>query len=280
MKHTHSILLSLSAVLCLAAAPAPAADEPSASRAARSVHLWWDASDGDLFYNEATIQESVPGSYFMACGWNTGYFGIQELGRGRKLVIFSVWDPTRGDNPNAVPDEQRVEVLHQDPDVQVSRFGGEGTGGKSLFDFDWQNGQAYRLMVRGEVQGEKTAYSGYFFLPGENRWKHLVTFRTRTGGQPLKGYYSFVEDFRRDGRSPHEVRRALFGHGWVRSLDGRWNALTKATFTADRTPLDNINAVLDGDRFSLATGGETKNTTPLRSNLERAPLDVPLPDFP
>src|SRR6187455_689110 len=45
-------------------------------KAARSVHLWWSAPEGTDFYNEARIQESTPGSYFMACGWNTGYFGV------------------------------------------------------------------------------------------------------------------------------------------------------------------------------------------------------------
>jgi hypothetical protein len=42
------------------------------------------------------VGNSVPGSYFMAVGWNTGYFGIQEVSADRKVVIFSVWDPTKG----------------------------------------------------------------------------------------------------------------------------------------------------------------------------------------
>src|SRR5262249_31296271 len=70
-------------------------------RAARSVHLWWSAPEGSDFYNEARVEQSVPGSYFMACGWNTGYFGIQELGDGKKIVLFSVWDPTKGDDAKA-----------------------------------------------------------------------------------------------------------------------------------------------------------------------------------
>ncbi|MEI6177990.1 MAG: DUF3472 domain-containing protein [Verrucomicrobiota bacterium] len=48
----------------------------------------------------------------MVCGWDTGYFGIQELGDGRKIAIFSVWDPAKGDHADKVPPEQRVEVLH------------------------------------------------------------------------------------------------------------------------------------------------------------------------
>ena len=46
-----------------------------------------------------------------------------------------------------------------------------------------------------------------FYVPKDKRWKHLVTFRTRTGGDRLKGLYSFVEDFRRDTKSANDVRR-------------------------------------------------------------------------
>ena len=63
----------------------------SAIRAARSVHLSYPAPEGLWFYNEMVVEQSVNGSYFMACGWNTGYFGIQQLGRpDDKVVLFSV----------------------------------------------------------------------------------------------------------------------------------------------------------------------------------------------
>jgi len=114
--------------LTVSAADAPPAGTPP--RAARSVHLHYPATEGDAFYNELTVEQSVPGSYFMAAGFSHGYFGIQEQGRGQKVVLFSVWDPTKGNEAKNVPVEQRVEVLHQDPDVQVKRFGGEGTGGQ------------------------------------------------------------------------------------------------------------------------------------------------------
>src|SRR5215213_9438692 len=112
---------------CVFAAEPPA--DQSSPRAARSVHLHYPiAAPADSFYNEMTVERTVPGSYFMACGFRHGYFGIQELGGGRKVVLFSVWDPTKGDEAKAVPLEQRVEVLHQGDGVEVKRFGGEGTG--------------------------------------------------------------------------------------------------------------------------------------------------------
>ena len=170
----------------------------------------------------------------MAVGWNTGYFGIQEISADRKVVIFSVWDPTKGDDAKAVPDEQRVEVLHQDRDVRIKRFGGEGTGGQCMWDYAWRDGANYRFVLHATVEGEKTAYAAYFYLPEEKRWKHLATFRTLTKGSPLKGYYSFVEDFRRNGKSVEQTRRARFANGWVRSLDNVWIPFKQARFTASK----------------------------------------------
>ncbi len=121
-----------------------AADAPKPPRAARSVHLGFPAPDAALFYNEMVVAESVNGSYFMACGWNTGYFGLQQLGSPtNKVVIFSVWDPTKGDNPNAVKPEDRVELLHEGEGdgVRIRRFGGEGTGGQCMAPFAWKIGE-------------------------------------------------------------------------------------------------------------------------------------------
>ena len=260
------------------------ADDNQAPRAARSVHLGWQAPPGDLFYTEMSVEKSVPGSYFMAAGWNTGYFGIQEISAAKKVVIFSVWDAAKGDDPKAVPEEQRVEVLHQDPDVRIKRFGGEGTGGQCMWPFDWQIGATYRFCVQATVHGEKTAYTAFFYLAHEDLWKKLATFRTWSKGSPLKGYYSFVEDFRRDTKSVHEIRRARFGNGWVRTVDAAWVPLTSAKFTASNATWEskeNIDAGLADGMFYLATGGDLRASTPLNSRLEQPSLDVKPPtDLP
>jgi uncharacterized protein DUF3472 len=238
------------------------------------VHLSYVGHNGIAFYNELRVERSVAGSYFMAAGFNHGYFGIQEQVKGRKVVIFSVWDPTKGDNASAVPLEQRVEVLSQGEDVVVKRFGGEGTGGQSFYEYDWKPGQTYRFLVKAAVAEEKTAYAGYFYLPELNRWKHLVTFRTRTGGENLRGLYSFVEDFRRDGQSAREMRRAVFGNGWVQDSAGQWKELVRARFTASGASWeakDTIDAGLVDNCFYLQTGGATATSTPLNSFLDRQP---------
>ncbi len=247
------------------------ADERLKGIACRSVHLGFPAAEGSAFYKEVTIDNSALGTYFMVCGWNKGYFGLQEQGKGHKVLIFSVWDSGQND-PQAVTEGERTKLIFKDEKVRTGRFGGEGTGGQSFFDYDWKVGETYRFLVTSKVDRQRTEYAGYFYVSEDKAWKHLVTFSTVTGGKHLGGYYSFVEDFKRDRVSTTHVRRARFGNGWVCSVDGDWSALMRARFTADSNPVMNINAGVEGGRFFLTTGGQTENTdTKLREFINLPP---------
>lgn len=281
MKGNGLSLCSWMATFCLALTVCARAAENKPFRAARSVHLSYPAPEALGFYNEVIVDQSVDGSYFMACGWNTGYFGIQQLGSPKdKVVLFSVWDPTHGDDPNAIKPEDRVEVLYQGQDVRIKRFGGEGTGGQCLWKFNWQAGDTNRFCLAARIEGAKTAYTAWF--RAESGWKKLATFRTRTMGKPMTGLYSFIEDFRRDSRSAGQVRRARFGNAWVRTTEGNWVALAKARFTASSAEWEskeNIDAGAQGEWFYLATGGDTARTRELKSliQLPRPPAVAPVP---
>ncbi len=259
------------------------ADEKLKGIACRSVHLGYSAPAGTAFYNEARVDQSADGTYFMVAGFRHGYFGLQELANGKKLILFSVWDPTSGNDPKKVPEDHKVKTLHKDEGVRVGRFGGEGTGGQSFFDYDWKAGETYRFLVTAKADGaERTAYSGYFYLNDARKWKHLVTFSTLTKGMLIEGTYSFVEDFRRNKISTTKTRKATFGNGWLKTTAGEWTELTKCRFTADANPVVNIDAGVKDSRFFLATGGMIENTnTPLRKSMERpkskgVPDDLPL----
>jgi hypothetical protein len=279
----HSVMriqLILSLIL-MCSAFAWGAEQASAPRAARSVHLSYPAPEADAFYNEVTVERSAPGSYFMACGFRHGYFGMQEQTGQRKVVLFSIWDPTSGNDAKNVPPEQRVEVLHQDADVVIKRFGGEGTGAQCFLKYDWQIGETCRFFVRAAVEAEKTAYAAYFYLPQAKQWKHLATFRTRTGGERLKGFYSFIEDFRRDTKSAAEVRRATFANAWV--LAGEWKPLLTARFTASNSQWeakDSIDCGIASNAFFLQTGGDTKMNMAVGGRIERALKDKTPPVMP
>jgi hypothetical protein len=254
------------------------ADESLKGIACRSVHLGYPAAEGTAFYNELTVEKSAPGTYFMACGFDGGYFGIQELGNGKKVVLFSVWDPGEQNDPKQVAEEQRVKMLHKDEAVRVGRFGNEGTGGQSFFDYDWQVGETCRFCVAARLDGQRTEYAAWFFISETKVWKHLVTFSTLNNAKLLRGCYSFIEDFKRDRASATKVRRARYGSGWLRTNDGQWIALTKARFTADSNPVTNIDAGAAADRFFLATGGDTQNTgTKINALVNLNPPGIELP---
>jgi hypothetical protein len=262
------------------------ADKSLEGKACRSVHLGYPANRAMAFYNEVTVEKSAEGTYFCACGWDKGYFGIQEQSGGKKVVIFSVWDSGQND-PKAVKEDQRVKLLHKHPKVRTGRFGGEGTGGQSFLDFDWKVGTTYRFIVHARQDDQRTEYSGYFYAPELGEWLHLITFSTITGGKSdLGGYYSFVEDFKRNRVSLTHPRVARFSPVWMLSKDGEWKPAEKARFTADGNPALNIDAGIIAGRFFLKTGGETKNVgTKLGESMslpkpKAAAPPAPLPRFP
>lgn len=246
-----------------------AAGEPG-PRAARSVHLAYlnpsDSAGYQAFYNECTIEQTVDGSYFQACGFAGGYFGVQDHGPRGRVAIFSAWDPPRGDDPDEVKLEDRVEILVVGEGVRAQRFGGEGTGAQSFLDYDWKVGQTLRFVVEATAENGRTTYAAYIQSTDATQWLHMATFRTHRQGL-MTGLYAFIEDFRRDGESARQVRRATFGNGFVRDADGRWLALDRAKFTASGAEWEakeTINAGVAGhSTFFLQTGGETTMTSPL-----------------
>ena len=262
-------LLALVIFFCAAQAHA---DEKLAGIACRSVHLGYGAKGATALHAEATIVESQPGTYFSVIAWDKGYFGLQELGNGKRLAIFSVWDSGSND-PNKLDESKRVKVLHKDPKVRVGRFGGEGSGGQSFFDFDWKPNTSYEFVVTAKPDGDRTEYAGYLLDPAEKEWRHLITFSTITGGKLIGGFYSFVEDFKRDKVSLTRARTAKFGDLWQQGKGGEWTPLVTAKFTGDANPATNIDAFADHDRFTLSTGGATKKRTREieRENFDREP---------
>jgi hypothetical protein len=249
------------------------ADEKLAGIACRSVHLNFPGPEGVAYYNEVTVEKSAEGTYFCVCGFNQGYFGIQEQNRGKKVVIFSVWDPGQQDDPNSVDPEKRVKLVSKDEKVRVGRFGNEGTGGQSFLDLDWKPGETYKFLIRAKVEGDRTAYSAYVAPPDAQAWRHLATFSTLAKGKLVGGCYAFIEDFKRNKVSATIERRAKFGEAWLQTKEGQWLALSKAKFTADRNPALTIDAGIEDGRFFLATGGKVENThTKLNQSMELKPL--------
>ena len=142
----------------------------------------------------------------------------------------------------------------------IDRFGGEGTGGKSMMPFDWKIGEPCRFAIHARQDGDyRTAFTGYLFRDGA--WFKIATFTTlqTKGAHAIKGVYSFVEDFRRTEESRGQVRRARFTNFFAKPLGGEWTAIEDGRFTADNTPIMTIDAEAVENGFALTTGGDTAN---------------------
>ncbi len=229
-------------------------------RMATSVHLRYQMPPSRRFYNEMTIQKSAPESYFMACGFTGGYFGLQELKNKKKVLIFSVWDLPEEREGEALLEHLQTRCEFKIPEVRIGRFGGEGTGGQSFMDVDWKIGETYRFMVECEpLADQRIAFSAYFFDPEVGHWQKLITFSTPLQTQPyFTSYYSFVEDFKRNWRSSTLTRAARFSNAHIHEGE-QWIPCTEMVFTKDINPNCNVDCLSVRKGITLKTGGDIFN---------------------
>ena len=79
------------------------------------MHLGYTLPREDIewFYNEIVVPEEgdIPSSYYMACGFGEGYFGMQNNSPYPRRVLFSVWSPYQTDNAAEIPDSLRVTLV-------------------------------------------------------------------------------------------------------------------------------------------------------------------------
>ncbi len=243
------------------------APENMAQRQCTSVHLNYlpDMPKHTAAYQETVVEKSAPGTYFSCNNFSNGYIGVQELaqrdeqGKPIRVAIFSIWDAKdSGDNPHAAPEEERAKLVARGENVRTERFGGEGTGGKSMRRFDWKEGQVIRTLVVERKDGEDfRRIAGYICNPETGKWELMSCWRVQAVRQGLGGGCGFVEDFMRNVESKAKERRATFGPAF--RWDGsQWSQATHFRFTRDSNPNNNINCRLNPQRgyFSLATGGD------------------------
>ncbi len=230
-------------------------------RNAASVHLNFPLQKEEQvewFYNVLTPLTDPVATYYEACGFSRGYFGIQVISPTERHVIFSVWDAgNEAVNRSKVVDENRVKLLAKGDGVVARDFGNEGTGGHSHLSYLWKTGETQKCLVTAKSEGDATIYSGYFYFNDKQQWGLIASFRAPRDGKLLHGLYSFNENF--DGANGHLRRLCEFGNQWVKTKDGQWRELTTAVFTHDATGWNDrrdYGAGLTGEgRFYLSNGG-------------------------
>jgi hypothetical protein len=251
-----------------------------------SVHLNYGvpagADDVRWFYNEITVpdREDVVGSYFMACGFAEGYFGIQVNSQTERRILFSVWSPFKTDDPSKIPDGERVLLLKKGEDVHAGSFGDEGSGGQSYRRYSWKPGVTYRCLLRGEpAEDNSTDFTAYFYAPERGIWELIATFRRPKTTTGLTHLHSFLENFLPE--TGLISRRVVFSNPWVCDASGRWRELTRATLSADATAkkgsrLD-FQGGVENDSFFLRNCGFFNETSIVGSTFTRREAGI-VPD--
>ena len=258
-------------------------------RNAASVHLFYPVAKDikvEAFYCEMTGLEDPIWTYYMACGWHRGYFGMQVNSPTERRIIFSVWDSgSESVDRNKVAEEDRVRLMAKGEGVYAGDFGNEGTGGHSHLKYMWKTGQKQRFIVTAKpTDATHTIYSGYYFHLDKKQWVLISSWKAPKEGGYLRRLYSFSENF--SGANGHVLRKALYGNQWIRAADGQWIELTTASFSHDTTGkadrLDRFMGVENG-QFFLSHGGFVPGFTEYGEKLTRpatgkTPSDIVLPE--
>lgn len=223
------------------------------SRRGPSVHLGFTApASTEYFYSEVNVpvgQDPI-GSYFMANGFNVGYFGMQVNSATERRVLFSVWDPPSGGS---------TTLVRKGANVVTNGFGGEGTGGQSYLVYPWVAGHTYRFLTRAQPDGNgNTQYTSWFSdAATPATWNLIATWQYPGTSAYLTGLYSFLECF--DPERGWIGRRATYGNEWARPAGGTWTELTSAYYDTDPTGLNQ-------QRLDFAGGLSGSNAFYLRND--------------
>jgi hypothetical protein len=248
-------------------------------RNAASVHLNYpvpkEVGDIEWFYNEVTAVDDPVTTFYMACGFHRGYFGMQVNSPTERRIIFSVWDAGNGasaDKRDEVAQDNRVSLVAKGEEVHTSDFGNEGTGGHSHLKYLWKTGEPQKFLLTAQpVDGKQTVYSGYYFHPDKQAWMLISSMKAPKDGGYIRRPHSFSENFW--GSTGHIRRKAHYGPQWIKTADQHWTELTKATFSHDATGkkdrLDRFMGVEDG-KFFLSHGGFVRGFVEFGTPFDRA----------
>lgn len=244
-----------------------------------SVHLAYKLPEGDTewFYNEVTVPEEgeTMHSYYMATGFGEGYFGMQYNSPTERRILFSVWSPFDTQNPEDIPDDQKIKLLRRGKDVHIGEFGNEGSGGQSYLRYPWKAGQTYRFLMRVRPDGNgNTTYTAYFYATDDEEWRLIASFMRPQTDTWYKHAHSFLENF--NPEQGYLSRKVCFGNQWARSTEGKWTRLTDVTFTHDATAKAQVRLDYQGgktkdNRFYLKMGGFFNESVPMGTKFSCEP---------
>ncbi|WP_316822249.1 DUF3472 domain-containing protein [Pedobacter gandavensis] len=245
-----------------------------------SVHLNYvipEAAKGKVewFYNEIMVPkgEDKQGTYYMANGFNAGYFGMQVNSPTERRVLFSIWSPFSTDDPKSIPDSMKIVLLKKGNTTKTGEFGNEGSGGQSYMLYPWEAGKSYAFLTHAQPNNEKktTIYTAYFKDLEKGDWQLVASFERPQSSVYLNGIYSFLENF--SPQTGDQSRRGDYKNQWAIDASGKWHEVNQANFGADATARINYRKDYTGGAdqtvFYLKNCGFFNDFTPIRTPFHR-----------
>ena len=175
-------------------------------RNAASVHLFYPTPKDaaiEWFYNEVTGVEEPVATFYMACGFARGYFGMQVNSATERRIIFSVWDAASGQSAKdrtTVAEENHTQLLGKGPGVVASVFGNEGTGGHSHLVYPWKTGEAQKFLLGAKADGKWSELTeASFSHDGTGKTARLDRFMGVESGRFFLSHGGFVPGFTKFG---------------------------------------------------------------------------------
>lgn len=227
---------------------------------APSVHIRYQHPSKDdtyfAYYNEIRVEETVKHTYFCTIGFDVGYFGIQDHGSG-PLAIFSVWDKGGGkDDSTAVDREDQTEVLFTNEKAKSSRFGGEGSGAKTMMPYPWAIGKTYAFLVSLTPQEKGTIYTAWIREKGRD-WQKIASYKTVMTRKEIRGFYSFIEDYARNGETGQKPRLAFYPRHGAMNSSGEWQFISNGSGSIADDIIQNGHSGVKDNCFFSQSGAET-----------------------
>ena len=222
---------------------------------APSVHIAYHHPENEeryfAYYNEITVKETFEYTYFCAIGFDKGYLGIQDHGANGTVAIFSVWDKGGGKNDDeAVSESDRTQVIYSNRRAESNRFGGEGSGAKTIMPYKWRTGVTYSFLVSLSPRKQGTVYTAWIAKKGQ-AWKKIASYQTVDTHSQLRGFYSFIEDYVRNGDTGQSKRIASYPFQAAMNSKKEWQPITSMAGTiADDIVQNGHSGILDNIPYS------------------------------
>lgn len=232
----------------------------SQNSAPSSHMLMNDDFSGDILVKTVRSTITTPSTYFCTMQWNAGregggYCGFQDSSSLGKVFIFSIWDPRASNQP--------ITTNYVGDNTTVQKFGGEGTGLKSLNSaIGWNLNEWNTVVARRWDVGSRTHFGFWIRRGSQKKWYHMITMNYPVANVVFQGRTNaFLEDWSSTGRNK---RRFEMKDAYTRKLDGSWFSASQIRYTRNNEGrssnyTNRVDAGIVNDAFFMECGG---NSTP------------------